>query len=78
MILLGRIWLAQVLEFYELSKVLSRFCDVTLATPNKIDIETPTFKSFTYEMGNYKSIQKAVESSEIILIQVYFILFPIS
>lgn len=57
------------IRFYELSKVLSRFCDVTLATPNKIDIETHTFKSFTYEMGNYKSIQKAVESSEIILIQ---------
>jgi len=57
------------IRFYELSKILSSACDVTLAVPNKIDIETPGFKSFTYDLNNYKSIQKALEYSDTIFIQ---------
>ncbi len=57
------------IRFYELSKILSSVCDVTLAVPNKIDIETPDFKSYIYDLNNYKSIQKAVESSDTIFIQ---------
>jgi glycosyltransferase involved in cell wall biosynthesis len=57
------------IRFYELSKILSAVCDVTLAVPNKIDIGTPGFRSFTYDLNNYKSIQKAIESSDTIFIQ---------
>ena len=38
------------IRFYELSKILSAVCDVTLAVPNKIDIGTPGFRSFTYDL----------------------------
>jgi len=57
------------IRFYELSKVLSNYCDVTLASPNKIDIDTTGFKTFSYDFENYKSLQKGLENSEIILIQ---------
>lgn len=57
------------IRFYELSKILSNYCHVTLAAPNKVDIDTPGFNTILYELENYKSLQKNVESSEIILIQ---------
>jgi len=57
------------IRFYEFAKVLSDYLDVTLLTPNKVDIDTEGFKSRQYRMGNYKSLKKIVDGSDIILIQ---------
>ena len=57
------------IRFYELAKILSNYCDVSLASPNKVDIDTPGFKTFSYEFGNFKTLQKGLENVEIILIQ---------
>ena len=57
------------IRFYEFAKVLSNYLDVTLLTPNKIDIDTEGFKTRQYKVNNYKSLQRCVENSDIILIQ---------
>ena len=57
------------IRFYELAKILSNYCDVSLASPNKVDIDTSGFKTFSYEFGNFKTLQKGLENVEIILIQ---------
>ncbi|MCE5328890.1 glycosyltransferase family 4 protein [bacterium] len=57
------------IRFYELSKILANYCDVILASPNRIDIDTPGFKTIMYETGNFKTLQRNVENSEMILIQ---------
>ena len=57
------------IRFYELSKILANYCNVTLASPSKIDIDTTGFKTLTYEPGNFKTLQKGAEIAEIILIQ---------
>ncbi|MDD5659103.1 MAG: glycosyltransferase family 4 protein [Actinomycetota bacterium] len=57
------------IRFYELSRILANYCDVTLASPNRIDIETPGFKTVMYEKGNFKNLQRSVDSSDIILMQ---------
>ncbi len=57
------------IRFYEFARVLSNYLDVTLLTPNKVDIDTEGFKSRQYKINNYKSLQRSVENSDIILIQ---------
>ena len=57
------------IRFYELAKILSNYCDVTLASLNKIDVDTSGFKTLAYEIGNFKTLQKNAEIAEIILIQ---------
>ncbi len=57
------------IRFYEFARILSNYLDVTLLTPNKVDIDTEGFKTKQYKMNNYKSLQRSVESSDIILIQ---------
>ncbi len=57
------------IRFYEFAKILSNYLDVTLLTPNKIDIDTEGFKTRQYKVNNYKSLQRYVENSDIILIQ---------
>jgi len=57
------------IRFYEFAKILSNYLDVTLLTPNKVDIDTEGFKTRQYKVGNYKSMQKSVEGSDIILMQ---------
>ena len=67
--LIGQNMAGPGIRFYELAKILANYCDVTLASPSKIDIDTPGFKTLIYETGNFKTLQKSVETTEIILIQ---------
>ena len=57
------------IRFYEFAKVLSNYIDVTLAAPNRIDINTEGFRTVTYESGNFKTLRRHTEISDIILIQ---------
>jgi glycosyltransferase involved in cell wall biosynthesis len=57
------------IRFYEFARIISNYIDVTLLTPNKVDIDTEGFKTRQYKINSYKSLQKSVESSDIILIQ---------
>src|SRR4030042_2358609 len=57
------------IRFYEFAKILSNYIDVILAAPNRIDINTEGFKIVTYEAGNYKTLKRYTEISDIILIQ---------
>ena len=66
---IGRNMAGPGIRFYELAKILANYCDVTLASPNKIDIGTSGFKPLFYETGNFKTLQKSAETAEIILIQ---------
>ena len=77
--LIGQNMAGPGIRFYELAKILANYCDVTLASPSKIDIDTPGFKTLIYETGNFKTLQKSVETTEIILIQghlLYYFPFP--
>ena len=57
------------IRFYEFARILSNYLDVTLVTPNKIDIGTEGFKARQYKLGSYKSLQKYVDKADTILIQ---------
>lgn len=57
------------IRFYEFAKVLSNYLDVTLLTPNRVDIDTEGFKTRQYKISSYKSMRRTVENSDIILIQ---------
>ena len=57
------------IRFYEFAKILSNYIDVTLAAPNRIDINTEGFRTVTYESGNFKTLRRHTEISDIILIQ---------
>ena len=57
------------IRFYEFAKILSNYIDVTLAAPNRIDINTEGFRTVTYETGNFKTLRRHTEISDIILIQ---------
>lgn len=57
------------IRFYEFARILSGYLDVTLLTPNKVDIDTEGFKSRQYRINNYKVLQRSVENSDIILVQ---------
>src|SRR4030042_1107130 len=39
------------IRFYEFAKILSEYLDVTLLTPNKIDIDTEGFKTRQYKIN---------------------------
>jgi len=57
------------IRFYEFARIMSNYLDVTLLTPNKVDIDTEGFKTRQYKINNYKSLQRYIENSDIILIQ---------
>src|SRR4030043_55994 len=57
------------IRFYEFAKILSNYIDVTLAVPNRIDINTEGFRAITYDTGNFKTLKRHTETSDIILIQ---------
>ena len=57
------------IRFYEFAKILSNYLDVILLTPNKVDIDTEGFRARQYKLNNYKSLQRSIENSDIILIQ---------
>jgi glycosyltransferase involved in cell wall biosynthesis len=67
--IIGRNMAGPGIRFYEFAKILSDYLDVTLVTPNKIDIDTEGFKARQYKLGNYKSLQKYVDKADTILIQ---------
>ncbi|HAJ94797.1 MAG TPA: hypothetical protein DCP02_01065, partial [Actinobacteria bacterium] len=57
------------IRFFEFSKILSKFADVTLLTPNKVDIEIEGVKTKQYNIKNYSSLERSLESADIIIIQ---------
>jgi glycosyltransferase involved in cell wall biosynthesis len=57
------------IRFYEFAKILSNYIDLTLATPNKIDIETTGFKTITYDYSNSRTLKRYTELADIILMQ---------
>jgi glycosyltransferase involved in cell wall biosynthesis len=57
------------IRFYEFARILSEYVDVTLATPNRIDISTNGFKTFVFDLNNYKLLKKVSEHTDMILIQ---------
>ncbi len=57
------------IRFYEFSKVLSGFMDVTLHTPNKVDIEIEGFRTKRYNLKNPDSLMRNIDDAEMILIQ---------
>ncbi|MEE8325093.1 MAG: glycosyltransferase family 4 protein [Candidatus Humimicrobiaceae bacterium] len=57
------------IRFYEFSKILSKFANVTLHTPNKIDIEVEGIKTRSYNPKNYSSLERSLENADMILIQ---------
>ncbi|MBC7334445.1 MAG: glycosyltransferase family 4 protein, partial [Actinobacteria bacterium] len=63
------------IRFYEFAKLLSQCCDVTLAAPNKIDIDTQDFRAVQYRLNNYKSLARHTEEADIILIQGHILYF---
>ncbi len=65
----GRNMAGPGIRFYEFAKVLSDYLDVTLVTPNKIDIEAEGFKTRQYKLGNFKSLKRYIDKADTILIQ---------
>jgi len=57
------------IRFYEFARVLSNFLDVTLAVPNKIDIESENFKVAKYELERPDSIKRLTDKADMILLQ---------
>ncbi len=65
----GRQMAGPGIRCYEFSTALSEFCDVTLAIPNRIDIETEGFKARKYNPDNWQTLGRLCENADIILIQ---------
>lgn len=57
------------IRFYEFAKILSNHLNVTLATPNRIDINTEGFRTLAYDFNNSRTLKRVSELSDIILIQ---------
>jgi glycosyltransferase involved in cell wall biosynthesis len=57
------------IRFYEFAKILSNYVDVTLAAPNRVDIDTEGFRALHYDTNNYRNLKKYTETCDIILIQ---------
>jgi len=57
------------IRFYEFARVLSNYLDVTLLTPNKTDIDTEGFRARQYKENSYRSLQRYIKNSDMILIQ---------
>lgn len=73
--IVGRQMAGPGIRFYEFSKILSNYIDVTLAAPNKIDIDTEGFKTIFYDVSNYRNLKKYAETCDIILIQGYILYY---
>ena len=57
------------IRFFEFAKILSRSMDVTLHTPNRVDIDIEGVKLKHYNTKNFNSLARGIENAEIILIQ---------
>ncbi len=57
------------IRFYEFSKILSGFMDVTLHIPNKADIGIEGVKTRRYNLKNPDSLMRNLENAEVIMIQ---------
>ncbi len=57
------------IRFYEFSKILSGFMDVTLHTPNKVDMDIEGVKTKRYNLKNPDSLMRSLENADLILIQ---------
>jgi glycosyltransferase involved in cell wall biosynthesis len=57
------------IRFYEFARILSGYVDVTLATPNKSDINMEGIKNISYDIGNFRTLKRSVELADVILIQ---------
>jgi hypothetical protein len=57
------------IRFYEFAKVLARYMNVTLHTPNKVDIDIEGVKLKYYNTKNYNSLARSIENADVILIQ---------
>jgi len=67
--IVGRKMAGPGIRFYEFAKILSKYMDVTLHTPNKVDIEIEGVRLKHYNIKNYNSLARNMENTEIILIQ---------
>jgi glycosyltransferase involved in cell wall biosynthesis len=57
------------IRFYEFAKILAKYMDVTLHTPNKVDIDIEGVKLKHYNTKNYSSLARSIENADVILIQ---------
>ncbi len=57
------------IRFYEFSKILSEYLEVTLAAPNKIDIGTEGFRTILYDLKDNRTLKRNIENADILLIQ---------
>jgi glycosyltransferase involved in cell wall biosynthesis len=57
------------IRFYEFSRILSNYLEVTLAAPNRIDIDTEGFRTIMYDLKDYRTLKRNIENADIILIQ---------
>ncbi len=57
------------IRFYEFAKILSQYCNVFLASPNKADIVQKDFQLITYDVNNYRSLQKYTDTADTIIMQ---------
>ena len=57
------------IRFFEFSKILSDYLEVTLAAPNKIDIDIEGFRTILYDLKDYRTLKRNIENTDIILIQ---------
>jgi len=63
------------IRFYEFARVLSPFCEVTLATPNRVDLKADGFKVRQYNTQDYRSLKALTNNADIILIQGHIIYY---
>ena len=57
------------IRFYEFSRILSNFLDITLVAPERIDIDTEGFRTILYDLKDYRTLKRNIESADILLIQ---------
>ncbi|MDZ7836821.1 MAG: hypothetical protein U5N58_02150 [Actinomycetota bacterium] len=63
------------IRFYEFARVMSRFCEVTLATPNRMDIKSEGFRVRQYNNRDYRTLKNLTDDADIILIQGHIIYY---
>ncbi len=57
------------IRFFEFSRILSDHLEVSLATPNKIDIDFEGFRNISYDLKDYRTLKRNIDSADILLIQ---------
>jgi glycosyltransferase involved in cell wall biosynthesis len=57
------------IRFYEFARILSNYLNVTLAAPNRVDIETEGFRTISYDINDYRTLKRNTENTDILLIQ---------